>query len=97
VEVETTITLTENGHIRKHTVICDDDAVAYDCSFAVPADVLQTENGRAGSITGNGETILIKCKPNMNLMNPETVMEAVKYQLSKGVHQLETIVTYPKE
>jgi len=47
------------------------------------------------SITGSGETIFIKCKPNMNLMNPETVMKAVKYQLSKGVNHLETVVTYP--
>ncbi len=87
--VETLIIPTEKGCIRKHTVISDSEYTAYDCSFATcNAD---------DEVSGNGELYVIGCAPNTNLMNPYTVMNAVKYTLTKGTHSLETKVVYPEQ
>ncbi len=86
VEVETTIIPTETGHIRRHTVMTDDDITAYDCSFATPDG--------AGDINGDGEKILMSCAPNSNLMHPETKLKAIKYKFNKGTTSIKTEVIY---
>ena len=94
INVETTIIPTEDGHIRKHKVDVLYDCVAYDCGFATI-----NENECSISDIGNnaGEQITIVCEPNTNLMNPYTVMNAVKYTLKKGSYNLETKVVYSAE
>lgn len=87
INVETCIVPTPDGHIRKHTVVCDEECVAYDCAFAAVGE-------NEGSISGDGENIVIKCEPNTNLMNPYTKMNAVKYVFPKGTSKVETTVVY---
>ena len=86
VVVRSEIIPTENGHIRKHTVESDGEYEAYDCGFAVPE--------AEGKVSGNGESVVIQCVKNVNLLNTDTVMEAVKYKINKGVNELETRVVY---
>ena len=89
ITVETYITPTADGHIRKHIVECDEECVAYDCGFA-------TESGTDGSISGDGENIVIKCEANTNLIHPYTKMSAIKYTFPKGKTTVVTTVVYPK-
>ena len=88
VTVETVLTPTKDGHIRKHTVECDDEYVAYDCAFALP-------DGASGDIKGDGESLVVACEPNTNLINPRTSMGAVKYVFPKGKTTVTTTVVYP--
>ena len=93
IDVETLIIPTDDGHIRKHKVDLAYDCFAYDCGFAtVTAD--QSSITSVCDYGDNSETITINCEPNTNLMNPYTVMNAVKYTLTKGTHSLETKVVY---
>lgn len=87
ITVETTLIPTDDGHIRKHIVKSDIECIAYDCGFAVPDEL-------AGSVAGEGEALLIDCEPNTNLMNPYTIMKAVRYKISKGITKIETKVVY---
>lgn len=86
VTVKSEIIPTEDGHIRKHTVESDAEYEAYDCGFAVPE--------AEGKVSGNGESVVIAGAKNLNLLNTDTVMEAVKYTIVKGVNELETRVVY---
>ena len=86
--VETHIIPTDNGHIRKHIVTCDDDYEAYDCSFAIP------RGNEIGSISGTGEEVTINCTPNTNLIAPLTSMKAIKYHFPKGTATVETNIVY---
>ena len=95
IEVETTMIPTETGHIRKHTVTCDQDVVAYDCGFSIPQTSVELKGKDMDVLTGNGESSIIVCQPNMNLMYSKTVINGVKYELKKGVNQIETTVVYP--
>lgn len=87
VMVETCITPTKDGHIRRHVVDCAGDCVAYDCAFSTPDD--------GGDIRGDGECVVIDCMPNTNLISPKTQIKAVKYTFPKGRSRVETIVKYP--
>lgn len=88
IDVETWVTPTDNGHVRKHRINSAVECIAYDCGFAVP-------NENYCQITGNGETVIINCDPNTNLANPYTNMNAVKCNVSKGENIIETTVIYP--
>ncbi|MBR5817911.1 MAG: DUF2264 domain-containing protein [Clostridia bacterium] len=90
IEVETTLIPTDGGHIRRHTVSCDFDCVAYDTAFATPI-------GGGGEIHGGGEEVTLKCEPNSNLIFPRCEIKAVKYEFKKGVNTVETTVIYPKD
>lgn len=87
VMVETFVTPTDTGHIRKHIIDSAEDCIAYDCAFATPDEV--------GSISGDGESVVIDCTPNTNLMSPKTKMKAVKYNIKEGKNYIETVVEYP--
>ncbi len=88
IDVETYIIPTPTGHIRKHIIESTEDVIAYDCAFATPDE--------DGTISGDGENVVITCVPNTNLIysNP-TTMKAIKYELKKGKTAIETIVDYP--
>lgn len=88
VSVETVVIPTEDGCIRKHTVLSDKEYVAYDCSFST-CD--QTDE-----VLGRGELVIINSAPNTNLMNPETRMKAMKYLIPVGETSLVTEFIYPK-
>ncbi len=89
VEVETYVTPTDDGHIRKHIVTCGEACECYDFSFSVPF------GSDGGMVSGEGERVTIKCAPNTNLVHPLTSMSGMKYQLSKGVNTIETKIVYP--
>lgn len=88
VSVQTILIPTENGHIREHNISCDKDYTVYDCGFAIPSD--------AGDILGVGEKIIINCTANTNLINANTCIKAVRYELKKGRTNIKTVVVYPK-
>lgn len=88
VRVKTTLIPTDNGHIRKHIVICEKNCVAYDCGFSTPF--------KENDIFGNGESTFFDGCINTNLLNPYTYMKAVKYNLKKGKNDITTTVIYPK-
>lgn len=88
VEVKTWLIPTDDGHIRKHTVKCDNDCIAYDCGMA-------TENASDCKVSGNGEEILIDNESSTSLVFPKTVTQAIKYTFKKGETTVQTKVTYP--
>ena len=88
IEVETWITPTDDGHIRKHKIYSSIECIAYDCAFAVP-------DKNYCDINSNAETIVIRCDANTNLANPSTGMNATKYTISKGENVVKTKITYP--
>lgn len=85
--VETTLIPTSNGHKRKHIITSEIDCFAYDCGFATP-------NEETDKVFGKGKNMIIDCSPNTNLMNPYTKMQAVKYEIPKGITELETEIIY---
>jgi len=86
ITVNTEITLTKNGHIRKHTINSNTEAMAYDCGFA--------EEEIKSKITGNGEAFVIKEGMNTNLVNPYTFVNSVRYEIKKGITEIETRIEY---
>lgn len=88
IEVESWITPTASGHIRKHIIKSSVECIAYDCGFAVP-------DGNYCDISADAEIIVIDCDANTNLANPYTSMNAAKYIISKGENVIETKITYP--
>lgn len=86
--VKMKITPTKDGHIREHTINCEEDCIAYDCGFATPNE----ENDVFGE-KGNVETTSFV---NTNLLNFNTYMKSVKYNLKKGINKITTVVVYPK-
>lgn len=90
VTVETYITPTDSGHIRKHIVTCNEDCEAYDCSFATP------QGSESGSLLGGGEEVTIQCAPNTNLAHPLTSIKAIKYVFKKGKNEVKTNIKYPQ-
>lgn len=86
VVVRTLVTPTKTGHIRKHTVTCDKEYTAYDCSFAKPDEL--------DEVTGVGEKKIIYSTPNSNIMNPTTKLTAQKYTFSPGENQVVTEFIY---
>lgn len=90
ITVETILIPTDGGHLRRHTVECDFDCVAYDTAFATPL-------GGGGEIHGQGgEELILECEPNTNLIYPKCEIKAVKYTFKKGRNTVETNVIYPK-
>lgn len=98
ITVETTITLTDKGHIRKHRIMSDISCEAYDCGFSVAANLSdkvmtevldcssRVENKQAGCqmLGRDGEGIVITSDPNTNVLYPKTLIPAIKYQIQKG-------------
>lgn len=108
IRVETVLTPTKDGHIRKHRICSDRDCEAYDCGFAVEIDVkgeayIEKKNEAAvenvySSCTVkaagcDGEGQIIIADPNTNLLHPMTRIPAIRYQIHKGGNELVTEVT----
>ncbi len=105
IRVETRITPTEEGHIRKHRIMSEIECSAYDCGFGIAIDVkgerltedaamAQVENEysmcRVSSIQGDGKGTIIVADPNTNLLYPMARIPAVCYQLVKGKNEIIT-------
>jgi hypothetical protein len=108
ISVETVITPTPAGHIRKHTIESDVECEAYDCGFAVEIDVEGEKLTESGSMAraencycfcevaskgGEGRGNVIGADPNTNLLHPMTRIPAVCYSISKGRNKIVTEVT----
>ena len=99
IDVRTVLIPTSGGHIRRHTVTCDFDCVAYDTAFATPSADLGEIHGcmlENNGTVSKGEEITFDCEPNSNLIYPRTVINAVKYLFKKGETTVETTVIYPE-
>ena len=103
--METVITPTKKGHIRRHLIDSDRECEAYDCGFAVEIDVdgekLETEEGCAKAencysrcsvnlVKGEGRGEIIIADPNTNLLHPMTRIPAIRYQIHKGKNEIIT-------
>jgi Uncharacterized protein conserved in bacteria len=106
--VETMLIPKEDGHIRRHKVICDYECIAYDSGFSVAftEDGMYKENlnerdayvsnsfsnCKVVSLDGNGKGQIISAEPNTNLIYSKTRIPSVKYVLHKGENIIETEV-----
>ncbi len=103
--VKTTIVPTQEGHIRRHVIESSRDCIAYDCGFAVEADVegerqeamedaALVENGHSGCLVsskeGGGEGHVILADPNTNLLHPMARIPSVCYRIQKGKNEIVT-------
>lgn len=97
--VETTITPTCMGHIRKHLIQSDFECEAYDCGFAVRIDtegektvmtnssmlICNKESGcEVSTCSGNGVGFMMKSEPNTNYVYPMTMIPSIRYDILKG-------------
>ena len=87
--VKTYITPIKGGHKRKHIIESDRKYTVYDGAFATPND--------CGDIEGNGEKVIFRSYPNMNLSYNLTNTKAIEYDILKGKTQIETTVYYPEK
>lgn len=106
ITVTTELEPTEQGYIRRHTVVSDRACTAWDCGFAVakfvPGFAASTE-GREAVVTNHRQKCKVKGKtgvgevidawPNTSLYVPNTAIPAVRYDIPKGRTQLVTEVT----
>lgn len=107
IRVESVITPTKDGHIRKHIIESNRECEVYDCGFAVEIDVegeKQTEMEHASCVEnhyskcmvssqcGEGEGYIIVADPNTNLAHPMTRIPSVHYTVKKGKNEIITEV-----
>ncbi len=108
IDVETTITLTEKGHIRHHEIVSEYDCEAIDFGFSLPkfSDNLEknTDKNKVSvksdklfcevkGLSEKGEGFVIDCFPNTNLLFKNTVLPGVKYKITKGENVIDTEIT----
>lgn len=106
IEVKTTITPTDYGHIREHEITSDIECTAYDAGFAVAdrdmdkcvsggGEIAFAQNNfqrcEVTSETG-GEGIIIPASPNTNLRYQKTLIPAMQYDIKQGRNILKTII-----
>lgn len=106
ITVTTEVEPTEQGHIRRHTVVSDRACTAWDCGFAVakfaPGFAARAED-RTALVTNDrqrcevrGETgaaEIVDAWPNTSLYVTNTAIPAVKYDIPVGTTTLVTEVT----
>ncbi|MBQ3471103.1 MAG: DUF2264 domain-containing protein, partial [Clostridia bacterium] len=85
IDVKTTVTPTDEGHIREHEIVSEYDCTAYDAGFAVRSE-------SECSVLGDGKSIVIPASPNTNLRYPKTVIPAVEYKIKKGNNKIRTVI-----
>lgn len=106
ITVTTEVEPTEQGHIRRHTVVSDRACTAWDCGFAVakfaPGFAARAENCTAlvandrqrCEVRGQtGAAEIVDAWPNTSLYVTNTAIPAVKYDISVGTTTLVTEVT----
>ncbi|MDD4849626.1 MAG: DUF2264 domain-containing protein [Gemmiger sp.] len=102
IEVETTITLTAQGHRRQHLVKSKFACKAYDCGFAIPWFESGFEKGTAEReafarthqyachVRGSGTPVVLGVDPNTSLYFKNTVLPAILYDIRPGETAFET-------
>ena len=106
ITVTTEVEPTEQGHIRRHTVVSDRACTAWDCGFAVakfaPGFAARAENCTAlvandrqrCEVRGQtGAAEIVDAWPNTSLYVTNTAIPAVKYDIPVGTTTLMTEVT----
>lgn len=106
ITVTTEVEPTEQGHIRRHTVVSDRACTAWDCGFAVakfaPGFVARAEDRTAlvandrqrCEVRGEtGAAEIVDAWPNTSLYVTNTAIPAVKYDIPVGTTTLVTEVT----
>lgn len=106
ITVTTEVEPTEQGHIRRHTVVSDRACTAWDCGFAVakfaPGFAARAENRTAlvandrqrCEVRGEtGAAEIVDAWPNTSLYVTNTAIPAVKYDIPVGTTTLVTEVT----
>ncbi len=108
IDVETTITLTPNGHVRHHEIKSDFECHAIDFGFSLPKFVEKLEKNTDGNVVsvrsndlfcevkgigGKGEGMVLDCFPNTNVLFKNTVLPGVKYNITKGHNVIDTEIT----
>lgn len=106
ITVTTELEPTEQGHIRRHTVVSDRACTAWDCGFAVakfaPGFAARAENCTAlvandrqrCEVRGEtGAAEIVDAWPNTSLYVTNTAIPAVKYDIPVGTTTLLTEVT----
>lgn len=106
ITVTTEVEPTEQGHIRRHTVVSDRACTAWDCGFAVakfaPGFAARAENCTAlvandrqrCEVRGQtGAAEIVDAWPNTSLYVTNTAIPAVKYDIPVGTTTLVTEVT----
>lgn len=108
IDIKTSITITEYGHIRTHTVESEYDCIAYDSGFSISIkDEKVIEKGCTKDYSfvknddtycnielqkGTGEGVLIYPSPNTNIIYSKIVIPAIKYQIKKGIQVISAYV-----
>ena len=106
ITVTTELEPTEQGHIRRHTVVSDRACTAWDCGFAVakfaPGFAARAEDCTAlvandrqrCEVRGQtGAAEIVDAWPNTSLYVTNTAIPAVKYDIPVGTTTLVTEVT----
>lgn len=106
IRVRTEIMPKGASHIRKHTIYSDYDCIAYDCAYALAAgdkDGCECGNGYAQNSkyrceisSDSGEGMSFAAAVNTNLLNPKTVIPAVKFRINKGVTEINSEISVQK-
>ena len=106
ITVTTEVEPTEQGHIRRHTVVSDRACTAWDCGFAVPSfapgfaaraedrTALVANDRQRCEVRGEtGAAEIVDAWPNTSLYVTNTAIPAVKYDIPVGTTTLVTEVT----
>ena len=106
ITVTTEVEPTEQGHIRRHTVVSDRACTAWDCGFAVakfaPGFASRAEDRTALAANDRqrcevrgeiGAAEIVDAWPNTSLYVTNTAIPAVKYDIPVGTTTLVTEVT----
>ena len=106
ITVTTEVEPTEQGHIRRHTVVSDRACTAWDCGFAVakfaPGFAARAEDRTALAANDRqrcevrgqtGAAEIVDAWPNTSLYVTNTAIPAVKYDIPVGTTTLVTEVT----
>lgn len=106
ITVTTELEPTEQGHIRRHTVVSDRACTAWDCGFAVakfaPGFAARAEDRTALAANDRqrcevrgqtGAAEIVDAWPNTSLYVTNTAIPAVKYDIPVGTTTLVTEVT----
>lgn len=108
VDVETTIEIMEDGHIRTHRIRSGVECIAYDSGFSREeaegfadrnhAEVISSGiHSSVECICGEGEGTVISSDPNTNLLWRRSAIPSIRYSVRKGEIVISTKVRLWKE
>lgn len=110
IRIQTTIRLTEQGHIRTHEIENDVPCRAYDSGYALSTDdrmffrrestdawaLVENADGfcKVRSLQGDGRGEVLIPDPNTNLMKSKTSIPMAVYEIAPGRQIIQTRVDY---